>query len=107
MTTPKTWRDFVECCAEAWASIDGYAEAFAACKADKARDDKEGRYSGYMLDADELLRRTFKRAAGLAVVPREATPAMIEAAEAQWSWEASANALVSAGELAPPDKGEG
>ena len=60
------------------------------------------------------------RAAGLAVVPREATEAMVSEA-----WDAHAdgapcelianprqiyealNAALSAGELAPPDKGEG
>lgn len=46
-----------EAVAEAWASIDGRLEAFRACKADPTREETEGRYGGYMADAEELIKR--------------------------------------------------
>lgn len=48
----------VERTARAWASMDGKAEAFDACKADPAREETEGRYGGYLTEAKELLRRS-------------------------------------------------
>lgn len=50
-----------EALAEAWASIDGKLERFRACKADPELDNTEGRYQGYMCEAEEMIRRLEKR----------------------------------------------
>lgn len=54
--------DIVEAFAAAWASIDGKLEEFGL---DKNRHSEDyaysGTYDGYMIEADELLRRASKR----------------------------------------------
>jgi hypothetical protein len=47
----------VEAFARAWASMDGRLSDFIACKQDPEREKVEGRYEGYMADAEELIRR--------------------------------------------------
>lgn len=47
----------IERVARAWASMDGNAAAFDRCKEDAEREKVEGRYRGYMADAEELIRR--------------------------------------------------
>jgi len=57
-----------EALAEAWASIDGKLDRFRACKADDALEDVEGHYQGYMVEAEEMIRRLESR--GFTVVER-------------------------------------
>ncbi len=64
--------DRIEALAEAWASIDGRLERFRACKADKALDLKDGSYSGYMCEAEEMIERLETR--GFTVVEKRKTP---------------------------------
>ena len=49
--------DAVEALAQSWASIDGKLERFFECKADPELDDTEGRYQGYMCEAEEMIKR--------------------------------------------------
>lgn len=58
----------VEALAEAWASIDGKAEKFLACKADRAAENNMGHYGGYVAEARELIRRLERR--GYTVTPK-------------------------------------
>jgi len=51
-------RELVEQVARAWASMDGNADRFDACKADPSLDETEGRYIGYMADAEALMERS-------------------------------------------------
>lgn len=55
--------DHIEALAEAWASIDGKLEKFRACKDAMGKDEVEagGYYSGYMCEAEEMIRRLEKR----------------------------------------------
>lgn len=55
--TPMEAPEFVERVARAWASMDGKADRFDACKADPLLDATEGHYQGYIADAEELLHR--------------------------------------------------
>jgi hypothetical protein len=48
----------IEEIARAWASIDGKAEKFDACKVDPALEEESGHYEGYVTEATELLRRS-------------------------------------------------
>ena len=55
----------IEAVAEAWASIDGRLEQFRAEREmapDDPRRQKSGRYDGYMVEAEELLKRIRARA---------------------------------------------
>jgi hypothetical protein len=58
----------IEALASAWASIDGKLDKFFAGKG-KARleDEPGGHYSGYMAEAEEMLKRLLKR--GFIVTP--------------------------------------
>jgi len=49
-----------EAVAKAWASIDGRLEGFEECKNNPEADEIDGHYSGYLSDAEELLRRANK-----------------------------------------------
>jgi len=51
----------IEAVADAWASMDGHKEAFRACKTDPVRERSEGRYMGYMADAESLMGRVLDR----------------------------------------------
>lgn len=62
----------VEALAEAWASIDGKAEKFLACKADRDVEMKGGYYRGYLADAEALIERLERR--GYTVVAKPPTP---------------------------------
>lgn len=102
MTTPKTWEEAAELAAATLyepppLNIYGYSDlhmqAWIAAAQRKA-----------LLQADRVLRAL--RAAGLAVVPRGETTAIgyvMSGINGQPTWSAA----LSAGELAPPDKGEG
>lgn len=50
--------DLVKRIARAWAGIDGQTHAFEACAANASRDHREALFSKYMMQADELLRRS-------------------------------------------------
>lgn len=56
----------IEELARAWASIDGKADKFDACKADPVLEDDLGHYGGYIAEAQELLRRSPTVSAALA-----------------------------------------
>lgn len=58
----------IEALAEAWASIDGKAEKFAAGKA--GDDWPGGYYAGYIEDAKELAKRYAQRIASEAAAPQ-------------------------------------
>jgi hypothetical protein len=47
----------IENVARAWASMDGKLDKFHACKADKELDKTQGHYMGYLIDAEELIKR--------------------------------------------------
>jgi hypothetical protein len=52
----------IEALADAWASIDGKVDAFRAGKGAKSIEGEPGgRYSGYMAEAEEMLKRLLKR----------------------------------------------
>ncbi len=54
--------DVVEAFAAAWASIDGKLDRFTAEKGmDQSHDNYGGYYDGYMVEAQELLRRAANR----------------------------------------------
>jgi hypothetical protein len=60
--------DRIEALAEAWASIDGKLDKFRACKADPDLDmNKDGYFSGYMEEAEEMIRCLERR--GFTVTP--------------------------------------
>ncbi len=50
----------VEAFARAWASMDGKLDRFIACKEDASIEAEEGRYGGYMHEAEELISRARK-----------------------------------------------
>lgn len=82
--TPDDLDALVTRVARAWASIDGKADRFDACKADPALDKTDGSYSGYLEDARELLSRSGVADAiaalrGQAEAVREALADMMEA----------------------------
>lgn len=99
--TPKTWEEVVRAGAVAW--VGGEA-AFSRLSPEFQNT--------VLTDADDTLRGVV--AAGLAIVPREAADELLrllaradasltDTARARTAWSAA----LSAGELAPPDKGEG
>lgn len=99
--TPKTWDEVVEIAARAICDHVASDQFEALSDADRA---------DLIAETETALRAL--RAAGLAVVPREATEAMQEAArlaryEGNATYASVVDAALSAGELAPPDKGEG
>ena len=58
----------IEALADAWASMNGKVDAFRAGKgAASLEDEPGGHYSGYMADAQEMLKRLLKR--GFIVTP--------------------------------------
>ena len=57
MTTAADDSAAVEALAEAWASMDGKAEKFRACKADREAEMKMGHYRGYLADAEGMIER--------------------------------------------------
>ena len=58
----------VEALADSWASIDGKVDAFRTGKgAATLEDEPGGHYSGYMAEAEEMLKRLLKR--GFIVTP--------------------------------------
>ncbi len=60
--------DRIEALAESLASIEGRLDSFRACKADPVREETEGRYGGYMHEAEEMMRRLERR--GFTVVAK-------------------------------------
>lgn len=48
----------IEELARAWASIDGKADKFDACKVDATLEEELGHYEGYITEAAELLQRS-------------------------------------------------
>ncbi|MEP3668988.1 MAG: hypothetical protein ABJN42_19870 [Roseibium sp.] len=56
--TPLTMSMVQERVARAWAEIDGRADRFDACKSDPEIEDIEGRYEGYMAEAEALLKNS-------------------------------------------------
>lgn len=72
MTEQKDRDDFYrrgEILAEAMASLDGKLELFHDCRKDEALEDVEGCYTGYCVEAREVIRRMEKR--GYTVVRME------------------------------------
>lgn len=57
----------VEALADVWASIDGRADRFWACKADRNAEQTEGYYAGYTAEAAEMIKRL--RTRGFVVRP--------------------------------------
>lgn len=112
MTTPKTWEEVREIAAKAaWEQLS----AGRTWESASVLEREERR-----IEADAALRAL--RAAGLAVVPREATEVMRQSCldlEVSHAWSQKGEHIdadsvgdvwstaLSAGELAPPDKGEG
>lgn len=54
--------------AEAWASIDGKLPRFHACRKDSAIARTDGTYSGYMIEAQEMIKRLEMR--GFVLTPK-------------------------------------
>jgi hypothetical protein len=48
----------IEAVAESWASMDGKSDEFQRCKNDTDTDNILGTFSGYMAEAEELLKRS-------------------------------------------------
>ena len=67
--------DLTKRIARTWAAIDGNLAPFEACAKDATQDHADGHFSKYMMQADELLRRS-----GLAMemyqLRAESAPAM-------------------------------
>lgn len=53
--------DVIEAIADSWASLDGRAEAFRACKSDQELEEQKGYFGGYMADAAALLDNLHRR----------------------------------------------
>ncbi|SMO84214.1 hypothetical protein [Paracoccus laeviglucosivorans] len=50
--------DLVKRLARAWAGIEGKAAEFDACAANPVQDMRDGQFSRYMFQAEELMRRS-------------------------------------------------
>lgn len=60
-----------EALAEAWASIDGKLELFRRCKADNAVEREYGHHTGYIAEAEEMIRRLASRGYAILPIPSE------------------------------------
>ena len=109
MTTPKTWEEVERIIGEAFCRATCRHASYPG--GGKLCDDgcKSGSSGGTLNRGRALSLVKELHAAGLAVVPREPTLQMeIAANEAEFAhWAGAIKAALSAGELAPPDKGEG
>lgn len=59
----------IEAVASAWASIDGKLDQFYAGKGKPLEQEPGGHYSGYMAEAEEMLKRLLKR--GFILTPKD------------------------------------
>jgi hypothetical protein len=66
-----------EAVAEAWAGIDGKADEFALCRANRDCDDTMGHYGGYVAEARELIRRIEARGYTVTALTAEPYPPQI------------------------------
>lgn len=106
MTTPKTWEEVVELVAAAIYTPPAGSNRPTPWTADRLAEQQAiaGARCAATVRAKAALAAL--RAAGLAVVPRGETTAIgyvMSGINGQPTWSAA----LSAGELAPPDKGEG